>query len=271
VPPKRRRYQFSLRTLLLLPIVLALVLSAVYSWPGVHRRYILWRLEDYVDRDLSRLPNEQKQQVDAWIEKLVGEDRKWGSDILNPATNWLLHTVEVPGAGRQLYFVKTKTTELMYVICILYTLDSSGRLVRSVDCPLDYFGESIASVAFDELHGLPCLIVETESKTGKTRQFYHVANEQIELLRCKDEHGTCEMTTRYSSYFPNSTMEELIWQNELNSSDRLEQLRGLSVFFVIPAPTKPIDGKTRSRLRELTASPDPWISEEAKLALKKAK
>ncbi len=49
--PSRRRYQYSLRTLLLLPTVLALVLSAIYSWPYAERRYILWRLQDYLDME----------------------------------------------------------------------------------------------------------------------------------------------------------------------------------------------------------------------------
>jgi hypothetical protein len=70
--PTHRWYQYSVRTLLL-PVVLALVLSSVYSWPYVQRRYVLWRLHDYLDMDLEALPLEEQARVDQWIDQLVGE------------------------------------------------------------------------------------------------------------------------------------------------------------------------------------------------------
>ncbi len=69
--PKRRWYQYSLRTLLLLPLMLALALSVAYSWPIVQRRYILWRLQEYAGKDLRTLPDEDKQRVSGWIAELA--------------------------------------------------------------------------------------------------------------------------------------------------------------------------------------------------------
>jgi hypothetical protein len=65
--PNRRWYQYSLRTLLLLPLILAMALSAAYSWPIVQRRYILWRLQDYAGKDLRMLPDEDKDRICGWV------------------------------------------------------------------------------------------------------------------------------------------------------------------------------------------------------------
>lgn len=63
------------------------------------------------------------------------------------------------------------------------------------------------------------------------------------------------------------------WQGLLASPERIQQLRGLAAFFSIRDQANPIDDgknplgeKVRLRLAELAKSPDPWISEEAKLA-----
>ncbi len=71
VPPKRRWHQYSLRTLLLLPVLLALVLSAVYSWPLAKRRYFLWRLSDYLDQDLRKLHVKEMSFIDEWVANLT--------------------------------------------------------------------------------------------------------------------------------------------------------------------------------------------------------
>lgn len=267
--PSRRWYQFSLRTLLALPLLLALVLSVVYSWPYVERRYILWRLQDYVDKDLQKLPDEERQQVDGWVRTLVGEERTWGFDPFNPASNWRLHTVDIPRVGRQLYVVTMKMTELGYIFCILHTLDSSGRLVRSTDFPVGYFMSPV-SVACDETHGFLCLTVETENKANKMRQFYRIADEHIELLRSENGSGKCEMGWRSSFASPYNPVEQSNWQDRLDSFERLEQLRGLAAYFAHLHRTEPVDDNVRHRLSELANSPDPWISEEAKMAMAEA-
>jgi hypothetical protein len=224
--PKRRWHQYSLRTLLLLPLLLALVLSAVYTWPYVHRRYIVWRLQDYVDKDLQTLSKAEKERVDGWIEALLGEESKWGWDPINPVSNLRLHAVDDPRIGRQLYVVTMKRTERLYVICILHTLDSAGRLIRSVDFPIG-FGTNPSSVAFNEMQGFQFLIVETPTKAGKTREYYQVADERVELLRSENDQGKCEMGRTY--YSPYSPVERSDWQNRLDSSDRIEQLRASCV------------------------------------------
>ncbi len=267
--PSRRWYQFSLRTLLALPLLLALVLSVVYSWPYVERRYILWRLQDYVDKDLQKLPDEERQQVDGWVRTLVGEERTWGFDPFNPASNCRLHTVDIPRVGRQLYVVEMKETELMYLICTVHTLGSSGRVVRSTELPVGYALSPLA-VACDETHGFLCLTVEIGNKAYRMRQFYRIADTHIEWLRSENESGRCQMGWRSYSAFPYNPVERSNWQDRLESFERLEQLRGLAAYLDGPRRTEPIDDKVRLRLAELAKSPDPWISEEAKLALAEA-
>ena len=78
----------------MLPLVLVLLLSAVYSWPYVQRRYILWRLQDYVDKDLRRLPTAEKERVDRWLAKLLNQE-PWEDHgiIIDPNgtnENWML-------------------------------------------------------------------------------------------------------------------------------------------------------------------------------------
>ena len=70
--PTRRWYQFSLRTLLLLPTVLALVLSGVYSWPHVHRRYIVWKLERLLPFCLTGAHGPRIGRAAVLVEVMVG-------------------------------------------------------------------------------------------------------------------------------------------------------------------------------------------------------
>jgi hypothetical protein len=61
------------------------------------------------------------------------------------------------------------------------------------------------------------------------------------------------------------------WQRLLESPERLQQLRGLAAYFSNGEWKEQIDAKVRRRLAELANSPDPWISEEAKLAIEESR
>ena len=266
-PPKRRWHQYSLRTLLLLPLVLALVFSAVYSWPYVQGRYIVWRLQDYVDRDLRNLPKEEGERVDQWIVKLRGKNGQ----------PYLLHNADIPGIGRRLVVV-TVVEEWFGLwspnderTCGLDAIDPSGRAtsVATVNA-----GSDPLTVSLDESrHGFLCLTLETTQyytpPVGlvKLRCFFRIADGRAETVRVEKADGTL---WPYSSFVspPRTEMQSL-----LDSADRVQQLRGLAacLYGIIPFRGKDIDDKARRRLSELANSPDPWISEEAKMALEEAK
>ena len=90
--PKLRWYQYSLRTLLLAPVVLAVV----FGWPHVHSGYIVWRLEKYNNVDLRNLGDEEKQQVNRWVASLLG-DKLDDRIVIGGSENWLLHSTDALG------------------------------------------------------------------------------------------------------------------------------------------------------------------------------
>jgi hypothetical protein len=272
VPPKRQRYQFSLRTLLLLPLVLALVLSAVYSWPYLHRRYIVWRLQEYVDKDLSDLPAAQQIRVYKWLVTLVGT---------NGGSARMLHNADVPGVGRRLLVVRSTEIEFSFrpgsaCTCHLDALDSWGRATKLVEF---HVGLDLISLAFDEpRHGFLCLKVDAQQydpfDEGADRKPYRVAHQ---LFFIADGHAELVHDDTFDKRQRTELSREPLpecpgWQDCLESDDRVQQIRGLAAYWYNfeKHPQKSIDEKLRRRLAELSTSPDPWISEEAKLALEEA-
>jgi hypothetical protein len=121
--------------------------------------------------------------------------------------------------------------------------------------------------------------VEAATDGAKIRDYYRISDKYVELLRRENLGGKCIMGCPddfVSSQTKPPDWSE--WQQLLESPNRLQQLRGLAAFVgtrewysPIGAWTKPLDEKARRRLSELANSPDPWISEEAKLALNEAK
>jgi hypothetical protein len=269
VPPKRRWYQFSLRTLLLLPVLLALVLSAVYSWPIVHRRYVLWRLQDYADKDLTKLPNEQRERVNGWLRFLLAESPvEFNGTSIYPRDNRLLHISDSAEIGRRIFVIETEMDnlpDLFGEFCVLHTLDSSGRLLRS--------RRLIAFAAFQSATiGLSQRGYESLTIVGTDiRQIYRLTDDSVESLRSEDRNGKSVLGLRSTFEETETPPDWSDWPWLLDSPEELQQLRGLAAFFSVRDKTKPIDDRVRQRLKELTNSPDPWISEEAKLALEEAK
>jgi hypothetical protein len=254
--PKRRWFQFSLRTLLLLPLVLALVLSAVYSWPYVERWYVLWRLQDYVDKDLRKLGLNEQRQVAQWTEKLIGKNR-------GPL---LFHNVDIPGVGRRMLIVELQAHTPSYIPvddCRLHLLDTWGRATQTAT--LNVEGNPISASFGDSRHGFLSLMLETDNVEpfGAVRYLYRFSDGYAELMRVEKPDGTL---LRHRSFGPSPSTSEL--QNLLSSLDCLQQLRGLAAYLYSGSSAdKVVDDKVRNRLTDLANSPDPWISEEAMMAL----
>jgi hypothetical protein len=165
-----------------------------------------------------------------------------------------------------------------------YALDSSGRLVFS-SVLSDAFMNATAATIDDSRYGFLCLKVDAVAneyepyRNVERRLYYRIADKYIELLRADDGNGKCVMGSK--NHFAGSRSiapDWSDWQRLLESSDRVKQLRGLAVYFGVgewysaTVPwSKPLDNSVRHRLEELANSPDPWISEEAKLALEEGK
>ncbi len=278
--PVRRWYQYSLRTLLLLPLLLALVLSAIYSWPYVHRRYILWRLQDYVDKDLRKVKGEERQRVARWIAKLLGQEPVEAQGIVVDLgwlyENWLLHSANTPGDGRQTYVIQTEPAVRGPAYCTLHKLDSSGRLVHSTRFNLGLFASPLSGTFSESRYGFPCLVMETDFFTDagrpKSRQFYAITDEYVEIVRAEDIDGRFAKANLKWAEIHVKPPDWSDWQRLLESPDRLQQLRGLAAYWTLSESQRhqSTDDKVRRRLEQLARSPDPWISEEANQALAEA-
>ena len=115
------------------------VLSGVYSWPHVQRRYIVWKLEKYDDADLTKLPDEEQQRIGRWMGDLIGEpyeacDKPTKTCPNGPPKYWLLHASVTPGVGRRMHVVQLeRTIEFAGVpFCRIHILDYWGRVVGSI-------------------------------------------------------------------------------------------------------------------------------------------
>jgi hypothetical protein len=284
--PKRRWHQYSLRTLLLLPLLLALVLSAVDSWPRVQRRYIVWRLQGYVDKDLRKVPGMERIRVCQRLEQLIAKHAEQPlrdyERRVDDGQYWLLHNADVPGLGRRMLVVELgETIEAKSGMangrwpCRIDALDSWARATHVVTFDAN---ASPRSVEFDDSrHGFLCMKLETEAVfpwMGKNpmRFYYRILDGQAELIRAENSDGTF-----YGVKFALIGLPPVAFdaQDLLDSTDHVQQLRGLAAYYYgKPFQLIQFDDNFRHRCLELANSPDPWISEEAKMALddgKKAK
>jgi hypothetical protein len=230
--------------------------------------------------DLRKLTGAEKERVDKWIEKLLyREPAVVNGIIIDPNgfnENWLIHSSTISGR-RQMYLFQTDPMSFRSVECILRTVSTSGVPVDSIRFRVGEFVSPETVTFADSKYGFPCLVVETSFAVIKSpieyRQFYCVTDDAVELLRCEKPDGSYMKDDLKSFGGYGITPEWPDWQRLLESSERLQQLRGLVALWKDGERKGHIDAsdKVRDRLTELSTSPDPWISEEAKLALEEAK
>ncbi len=276
--PTRRWYQYSVRTLLLLPVVLALVLSGVYSWPHVHRRYIVWKLEKYDDDDLTKLPDEEQQRIGRWMGDLIGEpyeacDKPTKTCPNGPPKYWLLHASVTPRVGCRMHVVQLeRTIEFAGVpFCRIHILDYWGRVVGSIRFQIGGRRAQPTSATLDESqYGFLCLKVKTDGLMGKSCQFYYITDRYAELLRIERIEGKFGMGNGNQFDLRDKPPDWSDWKALVESPERLQQLRGLAALWSYDnlQHLTPVDGKTRLRLMQLSTSADPWVSEESRWALR---
>ena len=250
------------------------MLSAVYSWPHVQRRDILWRLQAYLDVDLETLPLEEQPRLSQWIDQLVGEKetdspygaRRWGY--------WLLHATDVPGAGRQTVVI-TITPPCPgpgLFRCRIRFLDSWGHLSRSMTFNVGHsmFFEPAAVTWNESQYSFLCLTVETSEMMGiKRRQLYRITDNYVEMIRSEHSDGTFAPEYWHLIDIKDKPPDWSEWELLLESPDRLQQARGLAAFWFDWTATGPktVDDKLQSRLAYLAKSSDRWVSEESTAAL----
>ena len=278
VVAKRKRgwYQYSLGTLLCVSVVLAVI----FSWPCIHGRYIVWRLQEYDDGDLTKLPDEEQQRIGRWVAYLLGKpyeslDTPSKTSLNDVPENWLLHVSTASGLAQRMYVIQMEPT-INYVgfsFCQIHTLDYWGRLVGSIRFKIGYRALLPNAPTLDESqHGFLCLTVNTHHTphVGETRQLYYITDKYPELLRIERIDGRFAMGNGNLFDLQDKPPDWSDWKRLLESSDRLQQLRGLAAFWSYDnlQHLGPIEEKTRLRLEHLSKSSEPWISEESTWALR---
>jgi hypothetical protein len=173
-------------------------------------------------------------------------------------------------------------------VCELLVFDFWGRMVCSTrfiaSQPIRVMDASKTGYAIEETihvgnvrfseraYGFRCLTIEADDIwVGPTRQFYYIGEEHVELLRREKANGTLT-GTHWDAFASGETPADFAnWEALLNSKECLQQLRGLAAFFSVRDKTMPVGDNVCQRLTELANSSDPWISEEAKVALEEGK
>jgi hypothetical protein len=63
LPLLNRRFQFSLRTLLIFTVLIGLAFSLYVNWNAIQRRWWIHQLKSYVNQDLRKLDEDQQQKI----------------------------------------------------------------------------------------------------------------------------------------------------------------------------------------------------------------
>lgn len=269
-PSRRCRYQFRLRTLLAL-VCLACV---VFAWPQIRRQYAFWQLKRFIGRNFEDLPDNQR----AFAESLVGRiTEPWTLRTQRPRR--LLggfHTWKVLRRSpndRQQQFCVIQIQQAISIPGVsrarVYHLDGIGNVTGKIEFDAGY-RSFVDKVEFDEgSRGFPCLILETHhTHCGKTRQFYLMAADRMELIRSETLGGEL-YTHAGNSFDPYDTpVPPETWRKLLNSDATVDRLRGLGHMWSWDVPARiDLDNELRLDLQRLTSSQDSWISESACIAL----
>ncbi len=155
--------------------------------------------------------------------------------------------------------------------CQVHVIDRWGRLIRSFSFNVGYSVRPEA-VTFDESrYGFPCLTVETRVKwLIKTRLFYRVTDNHVELLRRERLDGTMDMGNGNAFEIAEKPEDWSDWRRLVASDDTLDQLRGLAAFWSYDNQENmgTIDETTQRRLEQLSKSDNSWIREESAAAIR---
>lgn len=262
---KRRWYQFRLRTLLVLPLVLALC----FAWPYIHRCIQVRRLASYDSQDIRKLDEDERQRVESLVVDLIPDAAEvWGDD---PKGRTFIFR-------RPWYVWRPATTGPYLIVFVgdplitipggsgagIYLLDWQGRLVGKNEFGTGYRID-IVDASFDEqTFGFPCVTIATDPLWGDIRrQHYALIDGKVELLRLEDSDGKIIPIARAHRVGPETgtpTIDQ--WYDDLASSDRITVLRALAT---VPADAAKLTDmpKVKAKLSALAKSNDPWIREAA--------
>jgi len=268
--PRRRWYQFRLRTLLGIVCLACLV----FAWPHIRRQYAFWQLKTYVGRNFDTLSDSEREYTESLVDKITEpwtltarsqRLRLWGFDT------WRVVRRSSRDRQQQFSIIQIEQTTSIPGVsrARIYHLDQIGNAAGKIEFDAGY-RSFVDKVEFDEsTRGFPCLMIQTHHTfCGKTRQFYVLSADRVELIRCETLAGKF-YTHAGNSFDPyDAPVPPETWRSLLKSDSNLDQLRGLGHMWIWDVPAGiDLDEELLLDLQRLTRSSNPWVSESACIAV----
>jgi hypothetical protein len=271
VPVQRKRwYQFRLRTLLGVICLACLV----FAWPHIRKQYAFWQLKTFVDRDFDKLSDKDRESAESLVDSIT---EPWSLTAKGPRfplfgfDTW--RVLRRSSSNRQQQFSVIQIEQAMSIPGVsrarIYHLDGVGNVTGKLEFNAGY-RSFVDKVEFDERsRGFPCLMIETHhTDCGRTRQYYFVSANHVELIRCETLDGEL-FTHAGNSFDPYDTLATReTWRKLIKSDVRADCLRGLGHLWSLDVSARiKLDDELRLDLQRLACSSDLWISESACIAL----
>jgi hypothetical protein len=290
--PKRRWFQFSVRGLLLLVALVAIVLP----WPTTKRREIVTRLAEFDSSDIRAINAAEQSEVKAIIRDLTGEDKSvFDLDYYEPRYVWRLRQGRPWLAVFEVCSI-TNASESARVIFF----DRGGNEIARRELPIEGKLIWIIGAAVEEHgQGFPLLVLDASRPLAGSdirRRYYAMQDCELELVRLEGPQGlpvVChwrpegivqwvrsestltsgvagpqianaadrrEWRTVFVEEPPPTVAQ---WREEVASTDAKRILRAL-----LYAPTRrdgeePLDAPTKKRIEELAGDTNLWIAQAA--------
>jgi hypothetical protein len=286
---KLRWYQFTVRTLL----VLALLTALVAGWPEDWRLIQWHRFQAYVGKDLRKLDDAEQKRFRSILGSIIPETKDWpGCALSEPWFVW--RVTNEKGSER---FILLRVTGLWEIpgasSASIFVLNSAGKVVNQCEFSTGWRIDVVDAELTDH-QGIPCVKVSTAPAiigADIATQYYAMIDDTFALVRLEDSHGKPLVVNYHNPNHtvgakpPQRTAQE--WEAALRCNHPAEVLRTLiwlggdhsdppirnpgncwiekygDAALVYEARSRP---GVRQGLADLTRSPDPWIKAAAKNA-----
>jgi hypothetical protein len=292
--PKRRWLQFSVRGLLVLVAVIAVVLA----WPNLKRYWAITRLAEFENRDIRAMDEAEQAEVKSLIRELTHEEQSvWDLDYYESRYVWRL-----PNRKPWLAIFSAQSVTNASESGRVIFFDRLGNEIARRELPLESKLIWFETGAVEE-HGqeFPLLAFDTSRPLAGVdvrRRYYALEDCDLELVRMEDGQGlpvVCHWRpegivkwVRSESTLPigvagpeienaadrpdwrtvfveqrEPTLAE--WREELHTTDTKRILRAFLFAPRWKTVEDPMDRPTRKRIDELAENENPWIAEAAQV------
>lgn len=287
--PLRKWLSFRLSTLFLAVTIVAIA----FGYRHIRRQIQFSRLKGYVNTNIRKLPERERQSFAKLAEDLLPGRNRLGFIFRENWFIWRLPTANGPRfvlvQGEHIFNVPGTSSAHIHLF------DTLGRLVHTSSFSTGWRIDVIdAAIEAGKIKGESLICIRTEpviNGADIARQFYAIIDDSVTLIRIENESGECIPNT-YSA--PNHMVgpetivrTEQEWLRALSATNTSEVLRTLT--WLGGHHGKPFENpgniliesfgdatlharvreneRTQTLLKSLLSSPDGWIGEAAQLAI----